>query len=276
MPDVAVVVLDVAGAAVGDRRHRLHRLDRLRALELGEDRLQRAAEGVGEDAEPAAVGHPEHDLLRRRRAGPASRSRRASGRSRRGPRSRTSSGPGRPSRGSARTGRPRSGAAAAPCAPRRRAAGGGRRSRSSRAATSAAGARRGARSGSPSCRSRPSRIRGSASSRVSPGHPDAQDRGRDLRHQLRGQVEVLGLDRRVALRLGAERVEVGREVAVGAVGLEQRGRGLHRLQQLLARAAPRPPARRARAPPSGGAEAEAGWAVATIASSRPRSRATDS
>ena len=54
---------------------------------------------------------------------------------------------------------------------------------------------------------------------------------RDLRHQLGGQVEVLGLDRGVALRLGAERVEPGGEVAVGPVGLEQGGRRLDGLQQ---------------------------------------------
>ena len=65
------------------------------------------------------------------------------------------------------------------------------------------------------------------------GDADAQDRGRHARHQLRGQVERLRLDRRVALGLAAERVEAGGEVAVGAVALEQRGRRLHRLQQLL-------------------------------------------
>ena len=65
------------------------------------------------------------------------------------------------------------------------------------------------------------------------GDADAQDRGRDPRHQLRRQVDVLRLQRRVALRLGAERVELGGEVAVGAVGLEQRGRRLDRLQQLF-------------------------------------------
>ena len=65
------------------------------------------------------------------------------------------------------------------------------------------------------------------------GDADAQDRGGDARHQLRRQVEVLGLDRRVALGLAAERVEAGGEVAVGAVALEQRGGGLDRLQQLL-------------------------------------------
>ena len=57
----AVVVLDVAGAALRDRGHGL---DRGRALELAEDRLVRAADGVGEHVEPAAVGHPDHDLAR--------------------------------------------------------------------------------------------------------------------------------------------------------------------------------------------------------------------
>ena len=55
----AVVVLDVAGAALRDRRHGL---DRRRALELAEDRLVGAAEVVGEHVEPAAVRHAEHDL----------------------------------------------------------------------------------------------------------------------------------------------------------------------------------------------------------------------
>ncbi len=65
------------------------------------------------------------------------------------------------------------------------------------------------------------------------GDADAEDRGGDPRHQLRGQVDVLRRERRVALRLGAERVEVGGEVAVGAEGLQHRGRGLDRLQQLF-------------------------------------------
>ena len=60
---MAVVVLDVAGAAVRDRGDRLDRLELLGALELGEDRVDRAAEVVGEDAEAAAVGHPEDDLV---------------------------------------------------------------------------------------------------------------------------------------------------------------------------------------------------------------------
>ncbi len=55
-----VVVLDVAGSALGDRRDRLERGG---ALELGEDRVVGAAEVVGQDVEPAAVGHPDDDLL---------------------------------------------------------------------------------------------------------------------------------------------------------------------------------------------------------------------
>ena len=62
-----------------------------------------------------------------------------------------------------------------------------------------------------------------------PLDPDSQDRGRDSRHQLRSQVEVLRLDRGIAARLLAERVQAGREMAVGSVGLEQRGGRLHRL-----------------------------------------------
>ena len=56
----AVVVLDVARAALRDRRHDLERRG---ALELGEDRVVGAAEVVGEHVQPAAVGHPDDDLL---------------------------------------------------------------------------------------------------------------------------------------------------------------------------------------------------------------------
>ena len=56
----AVVVLDVAGAALRDRRHRLERRG---ALELGEDRVVGAAEVVGEHVQPAAVRHADDDLL---------------------------------------------------------------------------------------------------------------------------------------------------------------------------------------------------------------------
>ena len=62
----AVVVLDVAGAALRDRRHGL---DRRGALELAEDRLVRAPEAVGEHVQPAAVRHPDHDLARALRGG---------------------------------------------------------------------------------------------------------------------------------------------------------------------------------------------------------------
>ena len=65
------------------------------------------------------------------------------------------------------------------------------------------------------------------------GDADAQDLGRDLLHQLRREAERLGIERRIALGLGAERVQPRGEVAVRAVGLDQRGRGLDRLQQVL-------------------------------------------
>ena len=61
----------------------------------------------------------------------------------------------------------------------------------------------------------------------------AQDLGGDPRHQLRGQAQRLGVERRVALGLAAERVQVGGEVAVRAVSLEQRGGGLDGDHDLL-------------------------------------------
>ena len=57
----AVVVLDVAGAALRDRGDGL---DRGRALELAEDRLVRAAQVVREHVQAAAVGHADDDLAR--------------------------------------------------------------------------------------------------------------------------------------------------------------------------------------------------------------------
>ena len=57
----AEVVLDVAGPALGVRAHRL---DHPLAFELTEDRLVRAPDDVREHVEPAAVRHPEHDLVR--------------------------------------------------------------------------------------------------------------------------------------------------------------------------------------------------------------------
>ncbi len=55
----AVVVLDVARAALRDRRHRLQRRG---ALELREDRVVRTAQVVREHVQPSAMGHPDHDL----------------------------------------------------------------------------------------------------------------------------------------------------------------------------------------------------------------------
>ena len=56
----AVVVLHVAGAALGVVRDRL---ERPLALELLEDHLVGPSERVGDHVQPAAVGHAEHDVL---------------------------------------------------------------------------------------------------------------------------------------------------------------------------------------------------------------------
>ena len=96
-----------------------------------------------------------------------------------------------------------------------------------------------------------------------PRHVHAQDLRRDPGHQLRRQADGLGIERRVAVRLRAERVEPGGEVAVRAVGLDDRGRRLHRLQQLLVElpaardrwGAFAPRRRRQRAPVAAGAAA---------------------
>ena len=65
------------------------------------------------------------------------------------------------------------------------------------------------------------------------GHVHAQDPRGDLRHQLSGQPERFGIERGIALGLPTERIELRGEMTVRPVGLEQRGRGLDRLQQLL-------------------------------------------
>ncbi len=77
-----------------------------------------------------------------------------------------------------------------------------------------------------------------------PGHPHAQDLGGDLGHQLGREPQRLGVKRRVALGLGAERVQARGEMAVGAERLQQRGGGLHGLQQLFVGGAARGPAAR--------------------------------
>ena len=60
------VVLDVAGAALVRRDHRV---DRAFTLELAQDRVVAQPERVGQDVQPAAVGHPDHDLVRTRLGG---------------------------------------------------------------------------------------------------------------------------------------------------------------------------------------------------------------
>ena len=62
----AVVILDVAGAALRDRRDGLEhvRLDRGGALELREDRVVGAAEVVREHVQTAAVRHPDEHAVR--------------------------------------------------------------------------------------------------------------------------------------------------------------------------------------------------------------------
>ena len=55
------MVLDVAAAALGVDDERV--VGAL-ALELAQDRLVRAADGVDERVQPAAVRHPDHDLVR--------------------------------------------------------------------------------------------------------------------------------------------------------------------------------------------------------------------
>ena len=91
------------------------------------------------------------------------------------------------------------------------------------------------------------------SASVSPGHADAQDRGRDLGHDLGRQLQRLGIERGVALGLGAERVQPRGEVAVRAVRLDQRHRGLDGLQQLRGPARRRRPARARSSRPARGA-----------------------
>ena len=57
----AEVVLDVAAAPLLGRHDGV---DRPLAFELAQDRLVGTADDVGEDIEPAAVRHPDHDLMR--------------------------------------------------------------------------------------------------------------------------------------------------------------------------------------------------------------------
>ena len=92
------------------------------------------------------------------------------------------------------------------------------------------------------------------------GDVDAEDVGRDQALELGGQLrlEALRLERRVADRLRAERIEAGGEVPVGAVGLDERHRRRDGAEQGPVRAAARPARREAaqqREPPRAGAAA---------------------
>ena len=94
------------------------------------------------------------------------------------------------------------------------------------------------------------------------GDVDAQDRGRDARLQLGRQLRLESerVERRVADRLGAERVEPRREVAVHPVGLDERHRGGDAAEQLGAvdaRLGAGRQARRARRQPGAAATAVA-------------------
>ncbi len=65
------------------------------------------------------------------------------------------------------------------------------------------------------------------------GDVDAQDPGRDPGHQLGRELERLRVERRVALGLAAERIELGGQMPVRTVSLDERGRGLDGLEHLL-------------------------------------------
>ena len=71
------------------------------------------------------------------------------------------------------------------------------------------------------------------------GH--AQHRGRDAPHQVLGEVDRGRVERRIADRLGAERVEARGQVAVHAVGLDDARGRLHGLQERLVRDSAVPP-----------------------------------
>ncbi len=120
----AVVVLHVAGAALGGGGVGGQVL---LALELDEDRLVRAADGVRQHVQPAAVGHARARPRGRRSRRRARSPRRASARARRGPRSRSSSCRGKPCADSSPAPRPPTGAPAGAASPPARAARGAAR-----------------------------------------------------------------------------------------------------------------------------------------------------
>jgi hypothetical protein len=227
----AVVVLDVARARVGNRGDRLHLVERLRALEFGEDRLDRAIEVVREDAEPAAVGHPQHDLFGAvlpRQGGDLVDHRHGDVEALDREHLLAQVRLLQEALELVDVDQPREQCPLLLVAERRAVPAG--------------------LDHLP--QPHPLLMRGEVldlvrdraavrlthpGQRLQQGLPldaAAQDRGGDPRHQLGRQVQVLGLERRIPLGRAAERVDTGGEVSVRAVGLEQRGRSLHRLQQL--------------------------------------------
>ena len=224
-----MVVLDVAGAALGDRGHRLERRG---ALELGEDRVVGAAEVVGEHVQPPAVGHADHDLART--VGGRQLDQLVEHRHRHVEaldrelvlaevglvhealeRVDLDQAPEQPL---ALLGRERLAEGArldVLAQPHALAVGGDVLDLiGDRAAVGLAqvGQRIGERR---------------------PRHVHVQDLGRDLGLDLRRQPERLGVEARIALGLGAERVKACRQVAVAAEAADERAGRLDRLQQLL-------------------------------------------
>ena len=176
--------------------------------------------------------------------GEAGSPRRASARARPRPRSRTASGRGKPCAGTSRAPPPPSAARAARASRPRRAARGSGRTRSPRAARRAPRGRRCARSRTRSSRSRSRSGAGSASASVSPSTYVRRSRAgiRACSSGVSCGIRRVRLERGVAGRLGAERVEPRREVAVRPVRLDERHRRRDSAEQLLVAA--RPPRRR--------------------------------
>ena len=225
----AVVVLDVAGAALGQGGDRLERRG---ALELGEDRVIGPAQVVGQDVEAAAVGHADHDL-----AGAAGR------------------------RQLDELVEHRHGHVQAldrelllaqvglvhealegvdlgqPLEQRLLLVVGERTAELSgldRLAQPQALAMRGDVLDLVGDRAAVGLAQmGQGVGQRGAGHVHAQDVGRDLGHDLGGEPQRRGVERGVALGLAPERIQPRGEVAVGAVGLEQRGGRLHGHHQLL-------------------------------------------
>ena len=227
----AVVVLDVARAALRDRGHGL---DRGRALELAEDRLVRAAQVVGEHVQPAAVGHADDDLARALDGGELDHLvEHRDGHVQALDRELLLAQVGLVHEALERV---HLGQAAQ------------QRDLLLRAERLAVGAGLDLLAQPDALAVRGdvldlvgdraavglAQVRDDVGQRLA-GDAHAQDRGRDLGHDLGRQLQRLGIERGVALGLGAERVQPRGQVAVRAVGLDQRHRGLDGLQQLEVR-----------------------------------------